>query len=86
MSRSIWKGPFRPNIPSGSTPIAILTRSGTITPDLIDTQVKVHNGITYSKPITISTNLIGRKFGDLFKSKKKGTYKKASSKGGHNKK
>ncbi len=79
MSRSIWKGPFRPNI---SSPLTILSRNGTITPDLINTQVKVHNGIMYSKAITISTNHIGRKFGSLFKTKKKGSYKKTASKGG----
>ena len=82
MSRSIWKGPFRPNILSNSTPLTILSRNGTITPDLINNQVKVHNGLNYSKPITISTFHIGRKFGSLFKTKKKGSYKKSSSKGG----
>lgn len=83
MSRSIWKGPFRPNIPTGNSPIVnILTRGGTITPDLINVQVKVHNGILYSKPITLSTHHIGRKFGSLFKTKKKGSYKNSSSKGG----
>jgi ribosomal protein S19 len=83
MSRSIWKGPFRPNLPLQSNgPISILTRGGTITPDLINVQVKVHNGLMYSKPITISTSHIGRKFGSLFKTKKKGSYKLNSSKGG----
>lgn len=83
MSRSIWKGPFRPNLPQGTSPVTnVLARGCTITPDLINAQVKVHNGIIYSKPITISTNHIGRKFGSLFKTKKKGSYKNSSSKSG----
>jgi len=83
MARSIWKGPFTPKIEERNGEIAIKKRAGTITPDLLNLQVKIHNGLSYSKSLTISTNHIGKKFGSLTKTKKKGAYKggaKAKSK------
>jgi ribosomal protein S19 len=48
----------------------IYDRAGTITPDLINSQVKIHNGLTFSKPLTISPHHIGLKFGSLVLTKK----------------
>lgn len=58
-----------------SSPLSITERAGTITPDLINIQVKIHNGQTFSKPITISTSHIGKKFGCLIPTKKVGSSK-----------
>ena len=56
----------------------ITERAGTITPDLINKVVKIHNGLSFSKPTTISTSHIGFKFGSLVRTKKKGSYKSSS--------
>ncbi len=53
----------------------IKERASTITPEMIDEQVRIHNGLNYSKPISLTTSHIGRKFGSLYKTKKKGAYK-----------
>lgn len=80
MSRSIWKGPFIPHISikANNEPLIISERAGTITPDLLNLNVKVHNGLSFSKPITITTSHIGFKFGSLIKTKKNGSFKNSA--------
>ncbi len=60
MSRSQWKGPIKNNNSS--------LRNITITPELINQTVEVHNG-KQIKPLTIDSKFLGKKIGQLVPSK-----------------
>ena len=59
--------------------ITITERSSTITPELVDRQVRVHNGKEYKK-LEIKNEHIGLKIGELVATKKVAKYQKGSKK------
>lgn len=60
MSRSLWKGPIKNNNSS--------LRNITITPELINKTVEVHNG-KLLKTLTINSKFLGEKIGKFVPSK-----------------
>ena len=60
MSRSFWKGPIKNNNSS--------LRNITITPELINQTVEVHNG-KQIKTLTIDSKFLGEKIGKFIPSK-----------------
>ena len=72
MSRVKWKFPL---IVNKKTLNAINSRSAVVTPSLVNKQVKVYNGKIYNNFI-VTSNMVGRKFGEFSPTKKIFTFKK----------
>ena len=77
MTRSIWKGPFvGPDIQDfDNLPERIHSRQTTILPSFVGQTVQVHNGQGYVN-LSITSEMIGHKFGEFAVTRKKPTHKK----------
>ena len=73
MSRVKWKFPLI--ITKNINEKVINSRSAVVTPSFVNKQVKVHNGKIYHSFI-VTSNMIGRKFGEFSPTKKNFTFKK----------
>ena len=74
MTRSVWKGPFvHPSLlkkidklkdAPNKKPIKTWSRNSTIIPDFVGFSFLIYNGKKF-KPITISEDMVGHKFGEF---------------------
>ena len=82
MSRSKWKGPILNLIfkkKSRKKEIIYANRSSFILPKLLDTDVQIYNGKTYSE-ISIERDMIGHSFGEFSFTRAKFIFKKKKKK------
>lgn len=81
MKRSKWKGLFtKPRTPKNETlRTDIMHRNNTITPRMTNQTFRVHRGNTF-KNITISSEMLGQKFGEFVRTRAVFEYKKKKKK------
>ena len=80
MKRSNWKGPSIQNIKikkikSKKIPIKIFNRNSYITPVCLGSKFLIHNGKSFL-PLTVSSEMIGYKFGEFSFTRKQFKFKK----------
>ena len=75
MSRVKWKFPLINKNVNKKVLNVINSRSAVVTPSFVNKQVKVHNGKIYNS-FVVTSNMIGKKFGEFSPTKKTFTFKK----------
>nr|ACO50721.1 ribosomal protein S19 [Micromonas pusilla CCMP1545] len=82
MTRSLWKVPFvDPSIlgmTHGKTH-TVWSRRSTIIPQCVGQQILVHNGTRFVR-VTVSSDMVGHKFGEFAVTRKKNVHKKKTKK------